>query len=419
LGEAIAVLDQTKGRGNQAACELKSVVESEHDKKLIFSTTTMNGRWSKCKSLLAAVAVVVMLEAVMVWKKPASMPSGASSVSQTTISLSLNDSTSEGINAIPSVEKRTDEASENNTANDVSKAATPQIAPVVDENNNYHGVSTNSSVSKLAARQIQNYKDGKGIILNIHSTHHGGTFLCQNVGYAAGTRGGPSFACMGVRPQDNITIEFPPFSWKHNDTANNIELVRPFFHFISWEFGRPLNPLKDTDWGKRNLVSVIVVREPISRLLAGNGMFNGKYPAAMLGEHNDTEYENQWWKYATTEHVTNNYALSVLSTGCCQHNQTDAKHLEAAKQLLCRFTLVLDIRCLDEGVEAMNKILEIKQEERVPRPTKKTAHASSSDRIRLREVYDYLLDSNKLDIQLYEWSKNISLVRCDDLPPKD
>jgi hypothetical protein len=330
-----------------------------------------NDRWSKCKSLLAAVAVVVILEAVMVWKKPASMLSGASSVSQTTTSLSLNDLTSKG-------------------------------------------VSTNSSASELAAQQIQNYKDGKGIILGIHITHHAGTFLCDRVGHAAETRGTPSFACKDVRPQDNVTIKWPGFSWKHNDTANNIELVRPFFHFISWEFGRPRNPLKDTDWEDPNLVSVIVMREPISRLLAGDGKFIGKYPAAMLGGYNDTEYENQWWKYATTEGATNNYALSVLSTGCCQHNQTDPKHLEAAKQLLSRLTFVLDMRCLDEGVEAMAKILEIKPKQRVV--TKKTPHASNSDRIRFKEVYDYLLDSNKLDIQLYEWSKSISLVKCDDLP---
>jgi hypothetical protein len=253
----------------------------------------MNGGWSKCKSLLAAVAVIIILKAVMVWKEPAPMLSGASSsISKPMNLLSLNDSTSEGINAIPSVEKRTDKASENNnTAKDVSKTATPQITPVLDDNDNYHVVSSNSSASELKAQKIQNYKDGKGIILNIHITHHAGTFLCGRVGKAAGTRGSPSFACMGVKPQDNVTIEFPRKPWKYNDTANNIELVRPFFHFISWEFG-PMNTLKDTDWEHPNLVSVIVMREPISRLLAGDGTKNRKYPALKEDAYiNGTEYE--------------------------------------------------------------------------------------------------------------------------------
>lgn len=28
------------------------------------------------------------------------------------------------------------------------------------------------------------------------------------------------------------------------------------------------------------------------------------------------------------------------------------------------------------------------------------------------EVYDFLLERNRLDIELYEWSKTISLVNC-------
>jgi hypothetical protein len=389
----------------------------------------MNGGWSKSKSLLAAVALLIILEAVIVWKGPAPMLSGASVPSRKpTNLLSLNDSTSKGINAnssstfvvavpqIPSVKKRTDDASKNTATDVVSKTATPQISPVLDDNDNYHGVSTNSAASELAEQQIQNYMDGKGIILNIHITHHGGTSLCRRVGKAPGTRGTPPFACMGYKEKDNVTIVLPRLPWKHNNTANNIELLRPFFHFISWEFGAP-KPLKVTDWENPNLVSVIVMREPISRLLAGDGMVARKYPALKSGA-NGTEYEDQWWKYATTEGYTNNYALSKLSTGCCQRNRTDPKHLEAAKQLLSRFTFVLDIRCLDEGMEAMANILGIKQLRGGSRP-KKTAHISNSDRIRIQEVYDYLLDSNKLDIQLYEWSKTISLVRCDDLPPKD
>jgi hypothetical protein len=267
------------------------------------------------------------------------------------------------------------------------------------------------------AQQIQNYKDGKGIILNIHITHHAGETFCNRAGRAPGTRGAPSFACMGVRPEDNVTIDFPGDSpWKHNDTAKNIELVRPFFHLISWEWAfDPPEPLKDTDWENPNLVSVIVMREPISRLLAGDGVVDSKYPGMRSGA-NGTENENMWWQYATKDARTNNYALSTLATGCCQHNQTDPKHLEAAKQLLSRFTFVLDIQCLDEGMEAMATILGIKQLGGFRKRLPKNAHISisNSDRIGHKEVYDYLLDSNKLDIQLYEWSKNISLVRCDD-----
>ena len=348
----------------------------------------MNGGWSKCKRLLAAVTVIfivfTMLEAVMVRKG-----------------------------------MRIDDASKNIAyVYDASTTTTPQTSPI-DDNDYSHDVSTYSAASELAAQQIQNYKDGKGIILNIHITHHAGATICSKVGHAPGTRGTPSFECRGVSSQDNVTIDFPRQSWKHNDTAKNIELVRPVFHMISWKFGHQKLPLKDAAWENPNLVSVIVMREPISRLLAGDEMVDKKYAGMMSGA---TGAEQQWWQYATKEGNTNNYALSKLSSGCCQHNQTNPKHLEAAKQLLSRFTFVLDIRCLHEGITAMTNILGIEQfsGRAHQKPARKgTSLVSNSDRIRFKEVYNYLLDSNKLDIELYEWSKNISLVRCDDLPPKE
>jgi hypothetical protein len=64
-------------------------------------------------------------------------------------------------------------------------------------------------------------------------------------------------------------------------------------------------------------------------------------------------------------------------------------------------------------MKAMANILGINELSTHKRPERKEI-VSNSDRIRFKEVYDYLLDSNKLDIQLYEWSKNISLVTCDN-----
>jgi hypothetical protein len=379
----------------------------------------MNGEWNKCKSLLAAVAVIIFLEGViMVWKEMESTPMLPGSI----ISTNLENSTNKGIDATSSSAV---------VAYDVSKTATSPVDDTDTSSDNYHGVNNNNNTytatSKLASQQIQNYKDGKGIILNIHITHHAGTFICNRIGRAPGTRGTPSFACMGVKPEDNVTIEDnypreqPP--WTYKDTAKNIELVRPFFHMISWEFGNPNIPLKNTEWENPNLVSLIVMREPISRLLAGDGDVNRQYPGMMMSDgaaaKNDGGMmkENQWWQYATKDKKTNNYALSKLANGCCQRNHTDPKHLEAAKELLSRFTFVLDIRCLDKGMKAMANILGIKQLDAHQKRVKnnnKLPHGSNSDRIGYKEVYDYLVDSNKLDIQLYEWSKSISLVRCDD-----
>jgi len=39
-------------------------------------------------------------------------------------------------------------------------------------------------------------------------------------------------------------------------------------------------------------------------------------------------------------------------------------------------------------------------------------HQSAKERIPYPEVYEYLLEKNRLDIELYEWSKTLALVNC-------
>ena len=47
--------------------------------------------------------------------------------------------------------------------------------------------------------------------------------------------------------------------------------------------------------------------------------------------------------------------------------------------------------------------------------TKKLKYLTSRERIVYEDVYDYLVEKNKWDIMLYDYSKTISLVRCDML----
>ena len=187
---------------------------------------------------------------------------------------------------------------------------------------------------------------------------------------------------------------------------------------ISWEFSQAPshNALNDTDWDNPNLVSIIVMREPISRLLAGDGYVKKKYP----GIHDNTASLQDWWDFAHEHHHTNNFALSILAgQSCCQGEDTDPIHLEHAKELLSRFTFVLDISCLDEGMQAVADELGlgIVIEESKER-AKTHVHKHPRDRIAYPEVYDYLLERNHLDIELYEWAKTISLVDCEALKEK-
>jgi hypothetical protein len=213
-------------------------------------------------------------------------------------------------------------------------------------------------------------------------------------------------------------------------TKECINIIRPYFHMISMEFGRPgVRPISDTNWEHPLLLSVIIMRDPISRLLASDHGTSKQYPGYQGGGLNHTE----WWKYATDangnnrntdnfflkiftsnsthdeyKNITklaersnytinkendngsrvlrknknkyknnNNNALSILAAGAAgaadsintiddttyEHheikNPLQVEYYDRGVTLLNRFTYVLDIRCLNEGMIELGKQLNL------------------------------------------------------------
>jgi len=265
-------------------------------------------------------------------------------------------------------------------------------------------------------RQIENFRNGQGILLNFHITHHGGTTFCREIGRHLKR---PSFACLEPEPQDNVTMQDVPIlvnnnqQWTYNNTGQNIDIVRRYFDMMAWEFEKPADKdepqIPDTNWEHPKLVSVIVMRDPISRLLAGDALVKNKYPTLKSNGTLD-----QWWEFAQDDHFTDNYAMRILAGyPCCQGNRTDPLFLGKAKSLVRRFTFVLDIECLDAGMYKLAKLLGFPMDKMYARSrSKNIQHAPSRERIGYPEVYEYLVKKNHLDIQLYNWAKNLALVNC-------
>jgi hypothetical protein len=276
-------------------------------------------------------------------------------------------------------------------------------------------------------------------MLNIHITHHAGTHLCHVLGYNGdpnGPRGSPAFACMSDK-SNLMNGTFPgDYPWSQDTVSSNIQSVRPFFHFISWEFSYPnRNPLEPVDWEDPHLVSIVAVKHPVDRFLSFikdgrcaqelgyQDMFAETHKAGNYSALNHTD----WWRCARGEvdhpkvipTVADNYGLRILADGgCCQGADTDRKHLEYAKTLVDRMTVVLDVECLNDGITALanltgialdlvgNKQLATKMQ------STKHVHASARERIGHDDVYEYLLEKNQLEIEFYEWAKTKSLVQC-------
>jgi len=338
--------------------------------------------------------------------------------------------------------------------------------------------------------QIENYINGTALMVNIHPTHHAGTTFCGTIGNSGGTR--PKFACMGdklhVMPDPpcmqsgngqgkHLKLrqrEEPPFCYSYSEMTHNlvpwtkaetgpfVESIRPYFHMISWEFGgystvlRHGRKLEDTDWDHPNLLSVIITRDPLSRMLSGDGNMRVKFPG-----YNTKELSREkWWDYALYSDLKNsdNFFLRILTGDkrkrWSQTQRLIPNHVEAgvnrtteelmelfptnldktsfehAKAVLDKFTVVLDIACLNDGLDELARMLHIgpllTKEERKKkdreegqqhqrRILKYRGHETPRERIQYEDVYEYLSAKNQWDIALYEYSKTISLVNCENI----
>jgi len=285
------------------------------------------------------------------------------------------------------------------------------LASVVNlEDNNSTGNGPAVDIKEL---QLENYRRGTALMINVHITHHGGTTFCGAVGHAL-NKTAPNFACLANRPNDDVSLNYLKHRpWSYYETAENIYQVRQHFHMISWEFRKhPIPALQETNWEDPNLFSVIIMRDPMSRMLAGSAYTRDNYPG--IEENHDLE---QWRKFAN-DSFYDNYALRVLAednTGN-QGENTERWHLETAKKLVERFTVVLDIACLDDGMAALADMLNITLNVNTKKKKRTRTHAHPRERIGYDEVYEYLLRKFHLDIEMYEWSKAKALVNCSALP---
>ena len=400
-----------------------------------------------------------------------------------------------------------------------------------------NGSTTRSTTSSIKEIQKQNFRNGNGLLLNIHLTHHGGTSFCK---YFRQFLSSPEFACMGIKTnngknkkkkqsqQDHNNSKFPnhpmnrvtpkiktrtttvpslPSQNNHNETTSTlastlsrIHRERPWsfdgtdaivqlllqhrYRLFAQEYGfrKPYTPpLDGTNWEHEQLVSVLVMRHPQSRLLATD-----HFVCASYGCNPWNRTRAQWWSYATLDRPkhsnTDNFMLHKFSsvqkqqhpdvvkkntttttaasshndnnnnndtgsgldpmtletltqTGmpCCKGENTSRIHLESAKALIRRFTYVLDIECLDQGMQALAQELGLLlddtnidnvtpssssnlttiQQQRLPNPKQQKRRYDPRELLPHNDIYEYLLRRNRLDIELYTWSKQLSLVNCD------
>ena len=227
----------------------------------------------------------------------------------------------------------------------------------------------------------------------------------------------PDFACMGGENWNaaNMT-RFEKDRFSYRNTAVDVSAIRRQFQLDSWEYSLPKSPYFNVDWEYENLVSAIPMRHPIDRFLAGGKC--GKFHSSI---HSDPNPGNQgeYWEYANSK-CAYNYALRILGTedgtGKCSRTPMPDECLESAKELIRRFTFVLDQSCLTESVDAMAKVLGIGMQPELRKQQHKPRSVTSAfERIGNATLYNYVAERFRADIELYEWSKSLSIVDCSKL----
>jgi len=231
-----------------------------------------------------------------------------------------------------------------------------------------------------------------------------------------------------------------------------IDVIVPIFQMVSWEYHSWGDlPNNTANWENDRLVSLIVMRNPIDRFLAGGkcGLYHNSLGGVPDGPRTPEE-QALFWNY-TKDPCAHNFALRILSQYSPdvhnlekhevdflefvkEQNQNNTnettnttitkddyeeyllqRDLDSAKAYLRRMTIIIDQDCLIESVIAVGKLLNLP-----PFPIleaqRKTAMGTRHDTARKRigndTLYEYIQERFKYDIELYRWSKSQSIVKC-------
>jgi hypothetical protein len=127
--------------------------------------------------------------------------------------------------------------------------------------------------------------------------------------------------------------------------------------------------------------------------------------------------EKEWWDFAVEPYHNNNYAMRILAAdeACCDGANTNRTFLEKAKQMIQRFTFILDIECLEHSLDKMAGILGFDLLHYGKSEDSFHDHTPAIEKIPYPFIVDYLVEKNKLDTELYEWAKQFALVNCSEV----
>jgi hypothetical protein len=288
----------------------------------------------------------------------------------------------------------------------------------------------------LRKQRLEGFKNNESIVVNIHITHCGGTEFCLKVArqifrtmpqYGNWDSGANKF-------RDNMCNLFPSIrnsELEHVRDRAQMETLftnyLPQVNFVALEL-RESRPwfYKNFPFGSPKIVSTLIIRHPIARLLSDfkpiPGDKDAKYKKAHLCDQHDYHApKSAAMKLPLGERLLlppaedkmfntyDNYAIRILGNVVYPKPVSQEHYDYAVKHVINRVGMIIDIDCMGTAISSMAADLGLKDKLKIPLVDRA---AKPRDMCGNDTVYKMLEERNKFDLMLYEYAKSVSTYRC-------
>ena len=214
----------------------------------------------------------------------------------------------------------------------------------------------------------------------------------------------PPFVCSMDKPL--LPAQFMPWARRQG------------YGFVSSEFQGAVKAgwnWTSVEWERPDLVSVVVVRDPMDRLFSEDGTAISEF-----GETRDRDWR-AWERYAHSRY-TDNFALRVFGYVPLDRKVT-RRDMEVAKAWLRRATVIIDQACFSSTVRELFRQIgwhklkgpgfQLKRSSRIKHHAG-VREKSNRALIGNETIYRELESRNALDIELYRWAKKKAWKVCNN-----
>lgn len=247
---------------------------------------------------------------------------------------------------------------------------------------------SNSTINALKTNSlIAEESDLSSSRQDVHLDGRAGTFICDYMSRIANFS-----ADLDCTPETS--------AWTYNRSADSATSDHRF-QILSWDAGS--DPSSVVNLGDPHIVSIFIMQDPLRLVQAVDELLGGKHSRMKAAKVREE-----------AKKIAKNHSTLGLLTGksCLGGANATRSCFVKARSTLKKFTFVLNQACLADSVNALAFELEL--------PHAKLGRSTSDHRdrrVRYRAVNtnsltEYVLDQLQGDINLYEWSRSMSIVKC-------